>query len=135
MLRLTFISNSLSFCSILGGRSPSYHQKTCPEHTNMWSHLFPTVAVNTNASQCKCNACKGCLLHKPHLNVSSPKKMAAQSASIIQIYAESSPSRSLGSIVKPFNEMVFPRLPHCYTHGSIVKLYMCYAHSAFEQII
>ena len=40
------------------------------------------------------------------LNVSSPKKMAAQSASIIQIYAESSPSRSL---------------------GSIVKLYMCYA--------
>ena len=68
--------------------------------------LHHTKAVKRNASQCKCNACKGCLLHKPNLNVSSPKKIAAQSTSIIQIYAESSPSRSL---------------------GSIVKLYMCYA--------
>ena len=30
---------SYHFCSILGGRSPPYHQKTCPEPTNMWSHL------------------------------------------------------------------------------------------------
>ena len=30
MLRLTFISISLSFCSVLGGRSPSYHQKNMP---------------------------------------------------------------------------------------------------------
>ena len=105
-------------------------------NTPICGHTFTQQkAVNMNASQCKCNACKGCLLHKQHSNVSSPKKMAAQSASIIQIYAESSPSRSLGSIVKPFNEVVFPCLPHCYTHGSIVKLYMCYAHSAFEQII
>ena len=36
---------------------PLITKKTCPEHTNMWSHFFP----------CKCNACKGCLLHKPHL--------------------------------------------------------------------
>ena len=27
---MTFISNSLSFCSVLGGRSPSYHQKNMP---------------------------------------------------------------------------------------------------------
>ena len=99
-------------------------------HTFSQQRLSTRMRANANAMPAK-DACSTSRI----LNVSSPKKMAAQSASIIQIYAESSPSRSLGSIVKPFNEVVFPCLPHCYTHGSIVKLYMCYAHSAFEQII
>ena len=91
--------------------SPKKHARNTPicGHTFSQHRLSTRMRANANAMPAK-DACSTSRI----LNVSSPKKMAAQSASIIQIYAESSPSRSL---------------------GSIVKLYMCYAHSAFEQII
>ena len=95
---MTFISNSLSFCSVLGGRSPSYHQKNMPGTHQYVVTLFPMQMQ--------------CLQRMPApqaaFGVSSPKKMAAQSASIIQIYAESSPSRSLGSIDKQFERSGVP---------------------------
>ena len=69
MLRLTFISNSLSFCSVLGGRSPSYHQKNMPGTHQYVVTLFPMQMQ--------------CLQRMPApqaaFGVSSPKKMAAQS--------------------------------------------------------
>ena len=69
MLRLTFISNSLSFCSVLGGRSPSYHQKNMPGTHQYAVTLFPMQMQ--------------CLQRMPApqaaFGVSSPKKMAAQS--------------------------------------------------------
>ena len=69
MLRLTSISNSLSFCSVLGGRSPSYHQKNMPGTHQYVVTLFPMQMQ--------------CLQRMPApqaaFGVSSPKKMAAQS--------------------------------------------------------
>ena len=66
---MTFISNSLSFCSVLGGRSPSYHQKNMPGTHQYVVTLFPMQMQ--------------CLQRMPApqaaFGVSSPKKMAAQS--------------------------------------------------------